>query len=286
MTRHLILAAALAILVGGCSSVSEAGGSAGESNGLRPATGSPFDGSIQPELEVGDDDSFSLSFSVGEPRPVVVVAEAVVPSVAAYDRPGGARQPDDREAGRSDGGAAVVAEFDNPTEAGGPLVFQLVTHAIEPQAEWYEVLLPVRPNGTTGWIHRSDVTLSRNPFRIEIDIARYRLSVYKANAPWLTTTVAIGTGDTPTPVGRFYVTELLQPPQEGGPYGPFAFGISGYSETLTNYAGGQGVIGIHGTNDPDSLGTDVSHGCVRMENGTIEELAGVLPLGTPVLIRR
>jgi lipoprotein-anchoring transpeptidase ErfK/SrfK len=96
--------------------------------------------------------------------------------------------------------------------------------------------------------------------------------------------VAIGTGATPTPLGRFYIIELLQPPDPTGPYGPFAFGLSGFSETLTSFAGGDGVIGIHGTNDPVALGTDVSHGCIRMANDVIETLAGVIPLGTPVAI--
>ena len=94
------------------------------------------------------------------------------------------------------------------------------------------------------------------------------------------TTVAIGTGATPTPIGDFYIIELLRPPTADGPYGPFAFGLSGFSETLTDYAGGQGVIGIHGTNDPASLGSDVSHGCVRVDNDVITEMAGELPLGT------
>jgi lipoprotein-anchoring transpeptidase ErfK/SrfK len=53
---------------------------------------------------------------------------------------------------------------------------------------------------------------------------------------------------------------------------------------LTSFAGGDGVIGIHGTNDPSSIGTDVSHGCIRMSNEGITRLAKVLPLGTPVEI--
>ena len=100
----------------------------------------------------------------------------------------------------------------------------------------------------------------------------------------LTTPVAIGAPDTPTPTGRFSVTDKLQTPNPNGAYGPFAFGLSGRSEVLTEFAGGDGQIGIHGTNDPSSIGKDVSHGCVRVPNDVIEQLNELLPLGTPVVV--
>jgi len=62
--------------------------------------------------------------------------------------------------------------------------------------------------------------------------------------------------------------------------------LSGFSNQLTSFAGGDGVIGIHGTNDPSTIGQTVSHGCIRMHNADIEKLVPVLPLGTPVEIRR
>ncbi len=101
----------------------------------------------------------------------------------------------------------------------------------------------------------------------------------------LSTDIAVGTGDTPTPYGEFYLAELLEPPDPGGVYGPFAFGLSGFSEVLDSFAGGDGVVGIHGTDDPSALGRDVSHGCVRVLNDVIEDLAARVPLGTPVSIR-
>ncbi len=187
-----------------------------------------------------------------------------------------------------DEGSDIVAELANPTEIGGPLVFQLVeppsTAADGPSEDWVEVYLPVRPNGTTGWVRRNELALSRNPFRIEVSTEEYRLEVFRDDELWLSTEVAIGTGETPTPLGRFYIIELLRPPDPNGIYGSFAFGLSGFSETLDSFAGGEGVIGIHGTNNPAALGSDVSHGCVRVSNETIETLAGVIPLGTPVLI--
>lgn len=67
-------------------------------------------------------------------------------------------------------------------------------------------------------------------------------------------------------------------------YGPYAYGLSGFSNVLTEFNGGDGVIGIHGTNDPSSIGRDVSHRCIRMSNTGITTLAAILPLGTPVEI--
>jgi lipoprotein-anchoring transpeptidase ErfK/SrfK len=102
----------------------------------------------------------------------------------------------------------------------------------------------------------------------------------------MSTIVAIGNGDTPTPIGEFYLIELLRPSNPDGAYGPFAYGLSGYSETLESFNGGDGVIGIHGTNRADQLGQDVSHGCIRVANPTITEMTQFLPLGTPVIIFR
>ncbi len=196
----------------------------------------------------------------------VVVAQGAVPEVVAY-------------AGPSES-AAEVGRFAHPLDNGGPLVFQ----AVELQGDWLRVLLPVRPNGTTGWIRYADVTLYRNPYRVEVDVSDHRLTVLQANKPITETSVGIGTGATPTPLGAFYLTELLQPPDPDGPYGPYAFGLSGYSETLDSFRGEDAVIGIHGTDDPSSVGRDVSHGCIRVPNDVISDLASYLPLGTPVLI--
>lgn len=62
------------------------------------------------------------------------------------------------------------------------------------------------------------------------------------------------------------------------------FGLSGFSNVLTDWLGG-GVLGIHGTDgSAAALGGRVSHGCIRMHNDDISYLAGLLPLGTPVTV--
>lgn len=250
-------------LVEGAAS-SESGAVSSEGvGGSGTGVASDSDGTATPAADSAAEDAN------GRP-PFTVVASATSASVAAHVEP--------------DDSAAVVAEFTNPTAVGSPLVFRAVDGGAA-DGEWIEVHLPVQPNGTTGWVRRSDVSLSNNPFRIEVDRATYSLRVFNQNSLWLETEVAIGNGDTPTPVGDFYLLELLAPPDPSGPYGPFAFGLSGFSEVLDSFGGADtAIIGLHGTNDPASLGTDVSHGCIRIENSIIEQLAASVPLGTPVLI--
>jgi len=148
------------------------------------------------------------------------------------------------------------------------------------------VLLPARPNGSQGWVRASDVTLFQHDYRMTVSTGRHELRVYRAGKVVLRLPVGLGTSTTPTPGGVFYVKELIRPTNPKGAYGPYAYGLSGYSDVLDEFLGGDGEIGIHGTNDPGSVGRSVSHGCIRLRNADITKLAGMLPLGVPVQIER
>ena len=174
----------------------------------------------------------------------------------------------------------------SPRPSGAPAVFLV----LQQRAPWVEVLLPVRPTGSRGWIRTDQVRLTQHRWRIVIELAAHRLTVFSGPDVLRVETVGVGTASTPTPGGRYYTTELLQPPNPGGPYGAFAFGLSGYTGE-TNGQGNPsdpvyGQLGLHGTNDPTSLGRDVSLGCIRMPNEAIAALAAELPLGVPVDVRR
>jgi lipoprotein-anchoring transpeptidase ErfK/SrfK len=180
--------------------------------------------------------------------------------------------------------AAEVSTLANPTVSGSPLVFRAVDEQSAP-AGWLQVHLPIEPNGTTGWVRRDEVTLSENPYRVEVDRGTHSLRVFNLDELWVETDIAVGTGNTPTPVGEFYLLELIRTTNPGGAYGPYAFGLSGFSEVLESFGeSDSAIIGLHGTNDPSSLGTDVSSGCIRLPNEVITELAQTLPLGTPIVI--
>jgi lipoprotein-anchoring transpeptidase ErfK/SrfK len=149
---------------------------------------------------------------------------------------------------------------------------------------WIEVLLPVRPNGSTGWLSLADVRLEQNTYEIVIDRSAFTLRAHRDGDLLLQAPIAVGEASTKTPPGTFYVTELIKPDDPSGAYGPYAFALSGFSEDVFEFNGGPGVLGVHGTDDPTSIGREVSFGCVRVTNDVITELAGFIPLATPVRI--
>jgi lipoprotein-anchoring transpeptidase ErfK/SrfK len=155
--------------------------------------------------------------------------------------------------------------------------------AVAQQADKWEVLLPLRPNGAVGWVRTTDIDVQQVTYWIRVDTAAHSLTVGNADRIVTRQPVAVGTGGTPTPQGSFYLTELIKP--IGQPYyGPFAYTLSAHSDVLHSFMGGDGTVGIHGTNAPGSIGRAVSHGCIRVSNPAISMLAGTLPLGTPVFI--
>ena len=161
----------------------------------------------------------------------------------------------------------------------GPVALMAVGAA----GDFVRVAIPLRPNGTLGWVRKSDVTLLRSTFRVQIDLSTNIMTVFDRDQVLIRASVATGTGGTPTPSGLFFMKELV-PQAPGGALGPYALGLSGFSNVLFSFGGGEGVIAIHGTNAPGKLGARVSHGCVRVDNGTITKMARLLPLGTPIEI--
>jgi lipoprotein-anchoring transpeptidase ErfK/SrfK len=178
-------------------------------------------------------------------------------------------------------GGGVRSNLSNPTALGAPLTFMV----LERRPGWLKVQLPVRPNGSTGWVAESDVSIAKTQYRLVISMSRHRLDVMHAGQRIARHKVGVGTAATPTPKGTYYLTELTAPPDPSGVYGPYAFGLSAFSEKLQTFAGGPGQLGLHGTDAPRGLGRDVSHGCLRVANSVITQLAGELPLGTPIDIR-
>ena len=143
----------------------------------------------------------------------------------------------------------------------------------------------MRPNGTNGWIHDSAVTLAVDPFRVVVDLGSHRVDVYRGGKLVRAEKAGVGQSVLPTPRGHYYLVELLRQPDPNGPYGPWAFGLSAFSDKLYSFGGGPGEIGLHGTDYPAGLGTNVSHGCIRVSNAAISWFANTLPLGTPVDIK-
>lgn len=259
--RHAVGPVLLCLAVAGCSD----GGGADADGGDAPATAAPAPSTVEAETPAPPTPSVPDAAATAlEER--ALIATATVDVVAVRDAP--------------DAAAPTIHELAHPTDRGAPRVF-----LVEDRRDgWLQVLLPVRPNGSTGWVREADVDLSQTGFAVTVDLAEFELLVTRDGVEVTRSPIGYGTADTPTPGGRYFITELLEPPDPGGPYGSFAFGLSGFSDVLLDFAGGDGVIGIHGTNDPDSIGQRVSAGCIRLPDDVITELAAMLPLGTPVEI--
>jgi lipoprotein-anchoring transpeptidase ErfK/SrfK len=150
---------------------------------------------------------------------------------------------------------------------------------------WFEVSLPIRPNGTTGWMRGYELRVRRVEDRVVVDLSDRTLHHFRGGKLVDRYSVGVGTSDSPTTTGTFFVWARVPQTNPYGSYGIFALGLSGFSDTYTEWEGSNGRIAIHGTADPNDRGQLVSHGCVRVYNADMEDLTG-LPMGTPVVIRR
>jgi lipoprotein-anchoring transpeptidase ErfK/SrfK len=176
---------------------------------------------------------------------------------------------------------------------GGPPVAALPTTelrsptwvpVVQSQPGWDRILLPARPNRSTGWIYLGGggaVQAAYSAYRIEINLAAYRLTVFDVGHRLGSWTVAVGAPGTPTPTGRTFLLASLSP--EHPTYSPLILPLGLHSDTLSSYGGGPGTVGLHGWPEPAVFGHAVSHGCVRVPSAALRVLSRV-PLGTAVMI--
>ncbi|HET7379513.1 MAG TPA: L,D-transpeptidase [Gaiellales bacterium] len=150
--------------------------------------------------------------------------------------------------------------------------------------KWIEVALPGRPNGVTGWVRAyalGEMHVVHDYLRINREALRATL--YRDGRPVWSAPVGVGRPSLPTPVGHFYVREKLRGIGGNPLYGPYALGTSAYAPSLTEWPGG-GVVGIHGTNEPQLIPGRPSHGCIRLRNPDITRLWHLISVGTPIEI--
>jgi lipoprotein-anchoring transpeptidase ErfK/SrfK len=186
---------------------------------------------------------------------------------------------------RAPGGAplqtlAVADDYGFPTTI--PIVAERLASNCHPT--WFRVRVRSYPNGQLGWLRAGTIATSRIRKRILVDVSQHRLVLYKRGKLVLKTPAAVGKPGTPTPIGRFYITQRFILTDSHGPYGSRALGISAFSNVLRTWRDG-GPIGIHGTNEPFSIGQAVSHGCIRLPDKAMIRLFKQVPLATPVVIR-
>lgn len=155
---------------------------------------------------------------------------------------------------------------------------------IEQRGDWARVLLPSRPNGSTGWVRTDDpesVSAAATPYRIDVDVRARRLTITENGAEIGSWTVGVGAGRTPTPRGRTFVMASVR--ETVTHFSPVILPLGAHSETLNTYGGGPGTVALHGWPDPKVFGTASSDGCVRVPDDALRVLQQ-LPLGTLVLV--
>jgi hypothetical protein len=171
------------------------------------------------------------------------------------------------------------------TEDGVPEVYLLLrAHWDAAGREWVRLRIPMRPNGSTGWVRRRDLgAVHLTHALITVDRARLRLFLSEHGRRVWSAPVAVGKASTPTPPGHFWIREKFKIENPRSGYGPYAMGTSDYS-TLADWPGG-GVVGLHGPfHEPWEIPGRVSHGCVRLRVADDAWLGRHVALGTPVHI--
>jgi lipoprotein-anchoring transpeptidase ErfK/SrfK len=149
---------------------------------------------------------------------------------------------------------------------------------------WLLVMLPGRPDGSTGWIAQQRTRPLVTAWRIVVDLAARRVRIYRAGRMLRAFQAVVGKPSTPTPTGQFFVEETVHL-QAGEAGGPLALALSARSNVLQEFEGGPGQIAIHGRNNlGGTLGTAASHGCIRLDTASIDWLATRIGPGIPVTI--
>jgi lipoprotein-anchoring transpeptidase ErfK/SrfK len=165
------------------------------------------------------------------------------------------------------------------TELGDRQILAIVAR----RGRWYGVLHPSLPNGRAGWIPVDAVHLLREPWEIVIDRSERRMHVRRHGREVDVFPVAVGRPGSPTPAGRFAVTDRLTP-APGAPYGCCILALTGRQTSLPSGWSGGDRLAIHGTTS-NLVGGAYSAGCVRVRDRDLRRLFRRIPVGTRVTVR-
>ncbi len=168
---------------------------------------------------------------------------------------------------------------------GGPTVLPVIdAETTTDGVRWLRVMLPGRPNDATGWISSHGTLLSTTRWQLVVRTVLRQVRAYYAGRLVRSFAAIVGKPATPTPRGRFFVEESVRMPPTS-PGAPFALALSARSNVLQEFEGGPGQIALHGlANLGGTLGTAISHGCVRLANQDVGWLVERIGPGVPVAI--
>ena len=176
-------------------------------------------------------------------------------------------------------GGRVLASIAARTAFGSPQTLAVAFR----KGDWIAVRSPALGNRRVGWVRAKPLRLLRRPLLLEVDLSRRQLVVRDAHGIRRRISVAVGAPDTPTPVGRFYVTDKLRGADFGSYYGCCILALSGRQPNLPQGWSGGDRLAIHGSPTP-TWGHAVSNGCLHAAEPDLRYLMKTVPLGTPVRI--
>jgi L,D-transpeptidase catalytic domain len=175
----------------------------------------------------------------------------------------------------------VVARLDAHTEFGSPQTLGVLRH----RGKWLAVVSTLQPNGRVSWVRERAVRLSRTKLSLTLDRSRRTLLLKKGSTVVHRMTVGVGRAGSPTPTGRFAVTDKLSGYRYSTAYGCCIVALSAHQPYLPAGWTGGDRIAIHGTNVPSSIGVASSAGCPHARDADLRVLMRRVPLGAPVFIK-
>ena len=175
-------------------------------------------------------------------------------------------------------GGRMIGTLGTKTRWGSPRVL-----AVTDRRDGWLGVLSERIPGRVGWIPADAAELLLEPWSLHIDLSARRITVRRDGKVVRRIRAAIGAPDSPTPTGRFAVTDTLRLVGEG-PYGCCAIALTARQRNIPQGWTGGDRVAIHGTNQPGSIGRAASHGCLRAADGDLRWLLARIPLGSHVRI--
>lgn len=181
-------------------------------------------------------------------------------------------------------GGRVAGRLGRRTPFGSPTAVWI--RAVRGRGRWVGVVSPATAPGRLGWIdrRRTRLRLYRARASLHADLSAQRLELRVSGRVIRRVPITVGARATPTPTGRFAVTDKLRPTDSPNPYGCCILALSGRQPHLRpGWAGGD-RIAIHGS-PANRAGGAASAGCLRARDADLRALLGAVVLGTPVVIR-
>ncbi len=161
-----------------------------------------------------------------------------------------------------------------------------VVPVVRVHGAWLGVVTTGLPNGRLGWIRASPALVAyRTRYRIDVSLRHRRVVVRRGGHVMLRFPIAVGSPSTPTPTGRFAVTDKLFTNDPGSPYGCCILALSARQQRTPQGWGGGDRVAIHATNLPETIGTAASLGCMRGPADEVRRAVRTVPLGTIVRVR-